>query len=520
MSPVDSQQSSRFYYLLLASIVLTVALVLVQAYLPMREVDAIERFAVSSYLFTDQDAQGVSRGRFLPTGERFDDAAERFLSMPFSELPEKRVSSLSTPGVEKLTTRYRCDYSGTEDSAYCGYALAFSSRDGDPTEEYLDTGRAGVDLSHVRYLKLRVNYQGPDDNLRVTIRSYNPKLVNEGISTGINVTNYVLRREKMNRPIVLKVDDFQPVAWFLESENVDFQDAQNNLENVLSIGIELPYRRLPGKHLVELDSLVLGSEWIDRRTLHQALFWLWVFALSFLSLSQILDLRRKAELDQQKIRQLKRSNRKLMTQSEFLRELSQRDTLTGVLNREGFEQFWRQLVPQVQEDQGLAMIVVDLDHFKSINDRFGHQAGDEILKILGGLLMANVRQDDIVCRWGGEEFVVVCEVPDAESGRQRAEYIREKIASRFVNYQLEQGDALDKRQPRPGSRSQQASSLTETLSVTASLGVAFIAAESSRGSGESKHKRLDSSELFNRADQALYAAKDQGRNCVVLAEPL
>ncbi|WP_158531611.1 MULTISPECIES: diguanylate cyclase [unclassified Meiothermus] len=157
--------------------------------------------------------------------------------------------------------------------------------------------------------------------------------------------------------------------------------------------------------------------------------------------------------------------------------LAHTDGLTGLLNRLGAVQA---LEDRLTIPQPFAVVLVDVDHFKSINDRFGHLIGDEILIEVGARLRDALRERDVVGRWGGEEFLLILEAADIQQALGLVERLRTRLAA----------------QP-----------FLEVGTVTVSLGVAV------HQPGES---RLD---LLRRADEALYAAKRQGRNRAVLSPP-
>ncbi|MDB4968224.1 MAG: hypothetical protein JWN44_3913 [Myxococcales bacterium] len=152
------------------------------------------------------------------------------------------------------------------------------------------------------------------------------------------------------------------------------------------------------------------------------------------------------------------------------------DPLTGVFNRRGLD-----LVLPEDSDIGVSIAMCDLDHFKSINDQFGHAAGDEVLRRVGRLLATVMRSGDGVVRWGGEEFLLV--LPTIELGRARR--VVERARSWVENEGIEVAG-----HPVP---------------VTISVGVA------ERRPGEPRDS------LIARADDALYIAKNSGRNRVELA---
>ncbi|HTU98643.1 MAG TPA: diguanylate cyclase [Solirubrobacteraceae bacterium] len=170
--------------------------------------------------------------------------------------------------------------------------------------------------------------------------------------------------------------------------------------------------------------------------------------------------------------------RQLEGLQEQLRDQADRDWLTGLHNR-------RYLARELERPAHarlagpLTLAVLDLDHFKSINDGFGHAAGDQVLVRVAGLLLDVVRDTDIVVRSGGEEFLVLMPGTEATGGRAVCERIREAV----------QGEPWDR--------------IARGLKVTASIGVA------------STDTPNDLEHLVNFADQRLYEAKRAGRNCVV-----
>jgi diguanylate cyclase (GGDEF)-like protein len=169
---------------------------------------------------------------------------------------------------------------------------------------------------------------------------------------------------------------------------------------------------------------------------------------------------------------------------ETLREQSARDQLTGLFNRRFMEESLdRELRRASREDYSLGLLMMDLDHFKDLNDGFGHAAGDLMLRVVGDYLGSSVRGDDVACRFGGEEFVVILPRASLENTRRRAEALREGMKG----LQLESSGA-------PQAR------------VTMSIGVACAPQH-----GETREQ------LVHAADVALYRAKALGRDRVEVA---
>ncbi len=167
---------------------------------------------------------------------------------------------------------------------------------------------------------------------------------------------------------------------------------------------------------------------------------------------------------------------------ESLRQQSIRDALTGLFNRRYMEEtLERELSRAEREEKPVSVIMFDIDHFKQFNDLSGHDAGDALLRELGIFLNKSVRGGDIVCRYGGEEFLAVLPSADVENARERAEELRLGVKNMLV-YHL--GKPLAK--------------------CTISLGVATFPTNA-----------RDSETLLKAADTALYRAKNEGRDRVV-----
>ena len=168
---------------------------------------------------------------------------------------------------------------------------------------------------------------------------------------------------------------------------------------------------------------------------------------------------------------------------ESLKLQSIRDPLTGLYNRRYMEEFLEQEVQKAKRNQrSLGVIMMDLDHFKKVNDTFGHRAGDTVLKALGNFLKSHTRAGDVVCRYGGEEFTIILPEATLEDTLERAERLRSEIS----NIQFEHGGQV-------------------LGTATLSIGVA----------GYPRHGGTPEA-LLQSADEALYCAKTEGRNRVAV----
>jgi len=176
----------------------------------------------------------------------------------------------------------------------------------------------------------------------------------------------------------------------------------------------------------------------------------------------------------------------LLTARDAMRQQALHDSLTGVWNRAAiFDFLKRELARCQRESTPVSVVMIDLDHFKLVNDRLGHLAGDEVLKEAARRMVATIRPYDAVGRFGGEEFLIVMANSDSHAAAERADQIRKAIGG------------------RPFLREKTAVDVTCSLGVYSTRGDALVTPEA----------------LLEEADAALYLAKRNGRNRVEVGEP-
>jgi len=184
------------------------------------------------------------------------------------------------------------------------------------------------------------------------------------------------------------------------------------------------------------------------------------------------------------ITERKRAEAEMQKLHEQVRNLSVRDPLTGLYNRRYLDDAMRrELIRAEREDRPIGLVICDIDNFKPVNDKYGHLAGDEVIRVFAELLKNSARGSDIVCRYGGEEFLLLLPDMPADITQQRAEQLRTALAATRIV------------------------SGANVVQVTASFGVAAYP-----GNGNT------SDELIHAADEALYEAKQAGRDRVVVAQ--
>jgi len=173
--------------------------------------------------------------------------------------------------------------------------------------------------------------------------------------------------------------------------------------------------------------------------------------------------------------EIEQKQAELLSMNATLIELSETDKLTGLKNRRYFqEKLEEQLSNNEKSASPFSLFILDIDHFKKVNDTFGHQAGDEVLAQLAQLLKNQARSLDIVARYGGEEFVVILPETNQDEAKIIAEQLRQAV---------EQAE-------------------WQTGRITVSVGIATV------------NKTDNETTILQRADKALYASKENGRNRV------
>jgi len=183
---------------------------------------------------------------------------------------------------------------------------------------------------------------------------------------------------------------------------------------------------------------------------------------------------------QHQVQEIKKEN-------ETLQIKATTDPLTTLANRARFNEFFEEQFARAYKLQRpLAILFIDIDHFKKVNDTHGHQAGDEVLRRVGKLLKLAVRNIDLAARYGGEEFALVLTETESNAAAQMADEIRQAIMGERITFE------------------------GKVLAITGSIGVA----------GTDRTRVFQSAlQLTNAADRAVYAAKGAGRNCVRLFRP-
>lgn len=363
--------------------------------------------------------------------------------------------------------KWRCKIIDAHSQAYCGFQVDLGGE-----------SRKGEDLRAYSSIEVDLDFEGTSSYLRYYFRNREP-----GFSDPVRPETHKFMLTQiavdfLPNGLNINLDEFYIAEWWLSAYQVPRELSAPNYEHVTAFGIDVAVPVKFGENLFQLHSAELVGDLFTREQWYAGIIIAWLVVLGSLGSFRLIQLRRSVVRERQRLTELAFRNRELQNQSARFKELSHRDQLTGLLNRHGMVEVIEQLF--VDPERSLSLLVMDIDHFKPLNDRHGHDVGDRILAKLGALLLSNTRQSDHVARWGGEEFVLLLPETDEVAARAIADKLRDLIAE--TAFEAQQGHK-----------------------VTVSIGAG------GRRKGEAYH------ELFRRVDKALYRAKDQGRNRVELA---
>lgn len=342
----------------------------------------------------------------------------------------------------------------------------------------LTPDNTGIDLSRFDTVSLDIRTQGPGAiPVRVYLRNFNPAYARAGDvdSLKFNEIQYVPNRQP--HPLTLPLKNFQVAAWWITQHDIDPVQAAPDLSHVTLLQVATGDNVAPGDYRIDVRRIAFHGKWFSSAQVLSAVLALWLAsALAYLSGTFVQGRRTIRQMQSQKL-QLEGINAALKLERQQMQALATHDELTGLANRVGLRDHLYATLPRVKRgEQALSVIFMDIDRFKQINDTRGHGVGDEILRAFGAFVADRIRDYDFLCRWGGEEFLLLCGNTTLAGTCKLAEKLR---------------DLVDAHAWPHGVR------------MSASFGVAQMDPAEDVGA------------FFDRADAAMYAAKHAGRNRVM-----
>ncbi|HWI86840.1 MAG TPA: GGDEF domain-containing protein, partial [Sphingomonas sp.] len=284
--------------------------------------------------------------------------------------------------------RWSCQLRRKFDYPFCGYEIL------------LDKGTdRGIDLSKFQTIKLVIDYRGSADSVRISLKNYDPQYSVPKARETAKFNQVELPLQHNRQMLQAKLSDFNVPEWWILKNRIPFRYSRPQFDNVIAIEIATGSTALPGKHVFRLDSITLGRSLLSIEQWYLGILGCWIVLICLFLVVRIIDLQR----DLKRRRALQDV---ALIEARQAQESARRDHLTGLLNRLGITDRYQQLLA-TGGGKPVAIMLIDVDHFKSINDRFGHMLGDEVLCAFAGILRQHTRDDDLIARWGGEEFLLV-----------------------------------------------------------------------------------------------------------------
>lgn len=370
--------------------------------------------------------------------------------------------------IDEKLFKWRCTLRSQYDYPYCGFEVVFD-----------EERQQGLDLTNFNRIRIWLDYEGPGRTVRIYARNFDPAYSTPGENVTAKYNQVEFGTAMLDKPIELDLADFFVANWWIQENNIPPRLSHPQFDNIVSLEVQTGSTSESGQglgtHQFQLHRIEMTGQIVSTERWYQLITATWlIIALLFLS-TRTFGLTRELRRQRAREQELMEINRLLDARGKQLEELAKTDPLTGVFNRQGIKEALRTgLVEWRRDSKPLSCVMLDVDHFKQINDTYGHAVGDRILAGLSGLVQDRIRKVDVFARWGGEEFLLVCRNTSAADAAKIAEKLRRTI----------EGHDFD------------------GIKVTVSFGVAAL----------SERESLD--QLFVRADTALYQAKGNGRNTV------
>jgi diguanylate cyclase (GGDEF)-like protein len=344
---------------------------------------------------------------------------------------------------------------------------------------HMGQGSQGIDFSQFDTVTFDMTYSGAAQRkIRLHLTNFEPEFstIDDWNSQRYNSVEFDVPSQST---FTIPINVLRTADWWVATHNVPVEKTYTRLDNVTAVEISTG-AVAPGQPIViEFRSIQFRGKWISNTALLTYLVGAWIgCGILGLSLS-LLHVRTRLSVSNSRLETLAAINEALELEARDLADQAYTDPLTGALNRQGLRAaLMKRLHASGHVDEEMAVVFVDIDHFKQINDRHGHDAGDEVLRRFATVIRNVVRSSDKLVRWGGEEFLLLC----PETTRDHATTMAEKLRATLPAQVWPHG-----------------------LRVTSSFGVTSLKPDEDIGAA------------IKRADGALYVAKANGRNRVEVA---
>jgi diguanylate cyclase (GGDEF)-like protein len=357
------------------------------------------------------------------------------------------TSSATTSQSRKLS--WTCNITRAFEHPYCGFGFTISSR-----------RDHGVDLSEFDQVVIELYRAGPGHLVRLYLKNFNPAYSHFNVpqTEKYNYTDFAT--VDGSQTVVLPLTRFTVVDWWKQEQKLAPELLQPEVKNVVAVELQDGLEGRAGRYLTTIREVRFERRILSAKEFYTLLVSCWVVIIGALLWYYRRQVARRRELE-----------------AEQLRWASEHDILTGLPNRRAFQsRLQAATFRSMTNGTSVALLIMDLDHFKHVNDSLGHAAGDELLRTISDRLRKVVRAGDFVARLGGDEFAIIIEPLDSSD------------------------DALNL-----------AKQIVGRLTPPVNVGGRMVRSGASIGAAVFPEHADRADELFKAADTALYAIKGSGR---------
>lgn len=331
-----------------------------------------------------------------------------------------------------------------------------------------------LDLSGYSGIWVEIDYRGPANYIHLLLQNHEPAPDLADANRQFRPQSVGISTSELNAPTYISLKELKASDWWVNQFALHRTEAGTRFDSIRAVIVEIKEQPAHTKHYIQIRSIRLVGEWISRENFYLIIIVAFTALLSLEGGFRVVALYKKHRAAQKSLDLLNAYNQQL-------RSVAFQDELTQLLNRRAIHEIVRKSL-NLKQNRGLAILIIDIDHFKHFNDTYGHALGDKVLVNVAQSLKRASRDYDRIARWGGEEFVILTRESQPSNLLAYAEKLRETVASAPV---CEEGS-------------------TTPIFVTISIGITQSNIE------ESFDVALE------RADKALYRSKEKGRNCCTI----
>jgi diguanylate cyclase (GGDEF)-like protein len=328
----------------------------------------------------------------------------------------------------------------------------------------------GINLNDFEFIQIKAKYINHENlGLRLQLRSYDEAYASIDNQESWKFIGLEYWPKPNNIITNVPINALQVPNWWRIHNKIDLIHSGPDYRNVMVLELATASNIPLGSYQIELEEIKFIGKYLSKEETYGSIVLVVIFYMFYILVVGIIE---KTRL-KNKLNNIVSTNKLLHQKNKNLVKLVNIDELTNTLNRRACHDIFS------LKFDSLCVIFMDLDHFKHINDNYGHEVGDAVLQLFSRLVNMNIRDRDFFIRWGGEEFLLVS--PDFNI--KEAKDVSYKIKALITEYKW-----------------------PHDINMTCSFGVAEMQ------KGESQES------VINRADKALYIAKESGRNRIILAE--